>query len=158
MKKLLIVLFVLALSTLKSSDVNGQQVLWTTIKEMNEYKYLPIGDVKSKVVEFYDTYYYRQDQTGYDIDTFFKFLNKTIGKGVTNDRWREKLKENQTEKMVICMKTNSGSGSVISVIFLGEKSFDTINFSNTLFVEGGDINRQDEEFKRRFLKWYDSLM
>ena len=62
------------------------------------------------------------------------------------------------EKMVICMKTNNGSGSVISVIFLGEKSFDTINFSNTIFSEGGDINRQDEEFKRRFLKWYDSLM
>lgn len=158
MKKLLIVLFVLALSTLKSSDVNGQQVLWTTIKEMNEYKLLPIGEVKNKVVEFYDTYYYRQDQTGYDIDTFFKFLNKTIGKGLTNERWRDKLKENQTGKMVICMKTNNGSGSVISVIFLGEKSFDTINFSNTIFVEGSDINRQDEEFKRRFLKWYDSLM
>ncbi len=158
MKKVIYIVLFVVLGLFKSSDVSGQQVLWTTIKQMNEYKYLPISDVKSKVVEFYDTYYYRQDQTGYDIDTFFKFLNKTIGKGVTNDRWRDKLKEIQTEKMVICMKTNNGSGSVISVIFLGEKSFDTINFSNTIFSEGGDINRQDEEFKRRFLKWYDSLM
>jgi hypothetical protein len=158
MKKVIYIVLLVLFGLIKSSDVSGQQVLWTTIKQMDEYKYLPISDVKSKVVEFYDTYYYRQDQTGYDINTFIKFLNKTIGKGVTNDRWRDKLKEIQTEKMVICMKTNNGSGSVISVIFLGEKSFDTINFSNTIFSEGGDINRQDEEFKRRFLKWYDSLM
>jgi len=158
MKKVIYIVLFVVFGLIKSSDVSGQQVLWTTIKQMDEYKYLPISDVKSKVVEFYDTYYYRQDQTGYDINTFIKFLNKTIGKGVTNDRWRDKLKEIQTEKMVICMKTNNGSGSVISVIFLGEKSFDTINFSNTIFSEGGDINRQDEEFKRRFLKWYDSLM
>ena len=48
--------------------------------------------------------------------------------------FKKKMKEKNVNKLVLCFKTNSGKGSTISVLILGQKNFDMVGFTN---VYGG---------------------
>lgn len=154
MKKLLFVLLVVVLSTLKSSDVFGQQILWSTSKEMNDVKSIPLTMVKEKVMEYYDTYDYYVDHTGYDMEGFNKFI-EIFDKDSKIKRLKEELIKSDSKKIIICVKGNSENSSVTSVILMGEKNFDIINFTN-----GGlpGIQPTGNYRKVKFEKWFNTLM
>jgi hypothetical protein len=72
MKKVIYIVFLIVFGLIKSSDVSGQQVLWTTMDGIPNEKYIPVENVKGKVLEYYGTYQYYIDGSGYDIDSFLK--------------------------------------------------------------------------------------
>ena len=49
MKKVIYIVFLVLFGLIKSSDVRGQQVLWTTLEGIPNEKYIPVENVKSKV-------------------------------------------------------------------------------------------------------------
>lgn len=154
MKKFLFVIGVVVFSTLKSSDVFGQQFLWSTSKEITDVKSIPLTNVKEKVLEYYDTYDYYVDNTGYDIEGFNKFI-EIFEKDSKIKKLKEELSKNDTKKLVLCVKGNSNNSSVTSVIIMGEKNFDIINFTN-----GGltGIQPTGNYRKVKFEKWFNTLM
>jgi hypothetical protein len=154
MKKMFFVLLVVVLSTLKSSDVFGQQFLWSSSKEITNEKFVPIEDVKVKVMEYYDTYDYYVDGSGYDIDSFLKVFKL----GTQIGEFKKKMKEKNLNKLILCLKNNTGNGSTISVLILGQKNFDMVSFTNVLVDGVQPISHYSENGKMRFGKWFDTLM
>jgi hypothetical protein len=148
------VLLVVVLSTLKSSDVFGQQFLWSSSKEITNEKFVPIEDVKVKVMEYYDTYDYYVDGSGYDIDSFLKVFKL----GTQIGEFKKKMKEKNLNKLILCLKNNTGNGSTISVLILGQKNFDMVSFTNVLVDGVQPISHYSENGKMRFGKWFDTLM
>lgn len=145
---------VVVLSTLKSSDVFGQQFLWSSSKEITNEKFVPIEDVKVKVMEYYDTYDYYVDGSGYDIDSFLKVFKL----GTQIGEFKKKMKEKNLNKLILCLKNNTGNGSTISVLILGQKNFDMVSFTNVLVDGVQPISHYSENGKMRFGKWFDTLM
>jgi hypothetical protein len=145
------VLGVLILLFFGTTNVFSQQFLWSTSNEITDEKYLPIEDVKGKVLEYYDNYNFYVDQTGYNEEGFIeKFeMESTI------KRLKEVLNKSGLNSLVFCVKTNSGSSSVISVIIMGKKNFDVISFTNGLLV---GVQPTGTNFKGKFEKWFNTLM
>ncbi len=54
MKKLFCIVLLVLFGLIKSSDVSGQQILWTTSKQLFDAKYVPLDSVKVKVMEYFD--------------------------------------------------------------------------------------------------------
>ena len=154
MKKLLFVLLLVVLSTLKSSDIFGQQFLWSSSKDITNEKFVPIEDVKVKVMEYYNTYDYYIDGSGYDIDSFLKVFKL----GTQIGEFKMKMKEKNLNKLILCLKNNSGNGSTISVLILGQKNFDMVSFTNVVGDGVQPTSHYSENGKMRFGKWFDSLM
>ena len=53
----------------------AQQFLWTTA-ESTELEYIPIENVTSEVLNFYDFYEYYSDGSGYSKSNFLKMLER----------------------------------------------------------------------------------
>ncbi len=154
MKKVIYVFFLVLFGLIKSSDVSGQQVLWTTMDGIPNEKYIPVENVKGKVLEYYGTYQYYIDGSGYDIDSFLK----TFKLGSQIGEFKKIMKEKNVNKLVLCLKTNSGQGSTISVLILGQKNFDMVSFTNVVGT-GVQLTYSNIERDRiKFEKWFDSLM
>ena len=154
MKKVIYIVFLVLFGLIKSSDVSGQQVLWTTMEGLPNEKYIPVENVKSKVLEYYGTYEYYIDGSGYDIDSFLK----TFKLGSQIGEFKKKMNEKNVNKLVLCFKTNSGKGSTISVLILGQKNFDMVGFTN---VYGGGVQPTYSNIERdriKFEKWFDTLL
>lgn len=154
MKKVIYIVFGVLFGLIKSSDISGQQVLWTTMEGVPNEKYIPVENVKSKVLEYYGTYEYYIDGSGYDIDSFLK----TFKLGSQIGEFKKKMKEKNVNKLVLCFKTNTGKGSTISVLILGQKNFDMVGFTN---VYGGGVQPTYSYIERdriKFEKWFDTLM
>jgi hypothetical protein len=155
MKKLLFVLLVVVLSTLKSSNVFGQQFLWSTSKEITDVKSIPLTNVKGKVMEYYDTYRFYVDNTGYDVESFNKFI-ELFDSETKIKKLKDELTKSDTDKLVICVKGNSNNSSVISVIIMSKKNLDIINFTNGVSNLG--IQSTGDNNKNKFEKWFNTLM
>ena len=154
MKKVIYIVFVVLFGLFKSSDVSGQQVLWTTMDGIPNEKYIPVENVKGKVLEYYGTYQYYIDGSGYDIDSFLK----TFKLGSQIGEFKKIMKEKNVNKLVLCLKTNSGKGSTISVLILGQKNFDMVSFTNVVGT-GVQLTYSNIESDRiKFEKWFDTLM
>ncbi|MHA8088836.1 hypothetical protein U8593_00885 [Aquirufa antheringensis] len=154
MKKVIYIVFLVLFGLIKSSNVSGQQVLWTTMEGIPNEKYIPVENVKSKVLEYYGTYEYYIDGSGYDIDSFLK----TFKLGSQIGEFNKKMKEKNVNKLVLCLKTNSGKGSTISVLILGQKNFDMVGFTN---VVGDGVQPTYSNIERdriKFEKWFDTLL
>lgn len=154
MKKFLFVLWVIVFSTLKSSDVFGQQFLWSSSKEITNEKFVPLDEVKEKVMEFYDTYDYYIDGSGYDIGSFLKVFKL----GTQIGEFKKRMKEKNLNKLVLCLKNNTGKGSTISVLIIGQKNFDMVSFTNVVGVGVQTTYSNIERDRRKFEKWFDTLM
>lgn len=154
MKKLFFVLLVGVLTTLKSSDVIGQQFLWSSSKEITNEKFVPIEDVKVKVLEYYDTYDYYVDGSGYDIDSFLKVFKL----GTQIGEFKKKMKEKNLNKLILCLKNNTGKGSTISVLILGQRNFDMVSFTNVVGDGVQPTSHYSKDGKLRFEKWFNTLM
>ncbi len=154
MKKVIYIVLFVVFGLFKSSDVSGQQVLWTTMDGIPNEKYIPVENVKSKVLEYYGTYEYYIDGSGYDIDSFLK----TFKLGSQIGEFKKKMKEKKVEKLVLCLKNNSGKGSTISVLILGQKNFDMVSFTNVVGDGVQPTSTYVERERMKFEKWFDSLM
>ncbi len=154
MKKVIYIVLFVVFGLIKSSDVSGQQVLWTTMDGIPNEKYIPVENVKSKVLEYYGTYEYYIDGSGYDIDSFLK----TFKLGSQIGEFKKKMKERKVDKLVLCLKTNSGKGSTISVLILGQKNFDMVSFTNVVGTGVQNTSNYVERERMKFEKWFDTLM
>ncbi len=154
MKKVIYIVLGVLLGLIKSSDVNGQQLLWTTMDGIPNEKYIPVENVKGKVLEYYGTYEYYIDGSGYDIDSFLK----TFKLGSQIGEFKKKMKEKKVDKLVLCLKTNSGKGSTISVLILGQKNFDMVSFTNVVGTGVQNTSNYVERERMKFEKWFDTLM
>ena len=154
MKKVVYIVLFVVFGLIKSSDVSGQQVLWTTMDGIPNEKYIPVENVKGKVLEYYGTYQYYIDGSGYDIDSFLK----TFKLGSQIGEFKKKMKGKKVEKLVLCLKTNSGKGSTISVLILGQKNFDMVSFTNVVGTGVQNTSNYVERERMKFEKWFDTLM
>jgi phosphorylcholine metabolism protein LicD len=155
MKKLLFIVLILTLGSLKSTQVYGQQFLWSTSKDITDVKSIPLTEVKGKVMEYYDTYRYYVDNTGYDVESFNKFI-ELFDSETKIKKLKDELTKSDTDKLVMCVKGNQNNSSVISVIIMSKKNLDIINFTNGVSNLG--IQSTGDNNKNRFEKWFNTLM
>jgi hypothetical protein len=154
MKKVFCIVILVLFGLIKSSDVSGQQILWTTSKQLFDAKYVPLDSVKVKVMEYYDNNEYYVDNTGYDINRFLKIFKEDSKIGV----YKKKLKELKIKKIVFCFKSNPGNGSIITVIFLGEKNFDMLSFSEVFSSGSQHTYPEDSQKRAKFSNWLNSVL
>ncbi len=154
MKKILFIVLVLTLVSLKSTQVYGQQFLWSTSKEITDVKSIPLTNVKEKVMEYYDTYKFYVDNTGYDVESFNKFI-EIFGSETKIKKLKDELTKSETSKLVICVKGNSNNSSVISVIIMSKTNLDIVNFTNGV-IPG--LQTTGDYSKNKFEKWFNTLM
>ena len=136
----LISIFCLSLLT---QTLYAQQFLWTTA-ESTEFEYLPIENVTSEVLNYYDFYKYYSDGSG-------ERYNEN------SENW-ESLKKSiiEIEELtVFALKDNLGKGSVILVVLISSKGVDMVAFTNNFELDAIDTSPYDKD---KFEKWFNSLL
>src|SRR5690606_10622860 len=111
--------------------VFGQQFLWSTIKADSmdhiDAKYIPIENVKSEILKFYDFYDLYFDGTGFSKDGFVKTIesSNTI-KTASISGWADvkKMIYKIEQPSVFAFKSNDGSGSYITVLSINGSNVD----------------------------------
>jgi hypothetical protein len=157
MKKLIIIILLITSNTSFS-----QQFLWTT----NSNGLFPNSNIKviskeivlDKILEYYEAYKFYYDLTGFTKVGFFEKYGETYSE---NDDW-QKFKKSvlETKEFTIsCIKSNSGTGSLITVFMANKDNFDVINFSNEVGIGSlSTTNGRVESEKQRFVKFCRLLM
>lgn len=147
----------------------GQQFLWTTnpngLFPNSDMKVISNDQVLEKLETYFQTYDYYYDETGYTKDGFFKkFEGSSTYKTssvVNKNRWGS-FKKNVLEikeTTIVCMKSNDGDGSSISILVVNKNNFDSFHFSNRgTFGSISTYNGKIEDDKNRFIKFYKSLI
>jgi len=160
-------LFILLFVSLNSF---GQQYLWTTnpngLFPNSDMKVIPKNQVLEKLETYFQTYDYYYDFTGFTKDGFFKeFEGSSTYKTssvVNKNKWvlfKKSVREIK-ETTIICIKSNDGNGSSISILVVNKNNFDSFRFSNRgmLFGSISTYNGRNEDEKNRFIKFYRSLI
>ena len=162
MKKLILLLLLFSISFISL----GQQFLWTTNQNglfpNSEMKVISKEDVLDKLLDYYETYNFYYDGSGFTKDGFFRMFQNSNSYQDTDKMDWEKFKKGISEIQdltIICMKSNEGSGSNISILILSKNNFDMIRFSNQL-EEGGiyTYNSKSQYERMKFIKFYNSLI
>ncbi|GGG51613.1 hypothetical protein [Bizionia arctica] len=149
MNKLISLLFLLLLT----QGLYAQQFLWSTI-ENDDFEYVSIENVTSRVLDIYDVYEYYSDGTGYSKSDFLNIMEKYSG----NSKNWEELKKTITEidnLTVFAIKDNLGNGSVILIVMVSPKGVDIVAFTNNYEL---DIINTSPYDKEKFEKWFNSLL
>ncbi|WP_288956161.1 hypothetical protein [uncultured Polaribacter sp.] len=136
---------------LLNSSAFGQQFLWSTIeKDSIAEKHIPLEYVNNEILKFYDHYEKHYDLSGYSKKRFIE----EIDYGFDDWKWINDI----NDLTVFAVKSNTGSGSVVLVMFISEKNINLIIFSNQ--VLGRNFNYQSNyEFERKkFETWLKTLM
>lgn len=157
MKKFILIVF-LIISNISFS----QQFLWTTnnngLFPNSNIKIIPKEQVLDKILEYYEAYKFYDDLTGFTKAGFLEKYGMTYSE---NDDW-QKFKKSvlETKELTIsCIKSNSGTGSLITVFMANKDNFDVINFSNEAGRSSlSTTNGRMESEKQRFVKFCKSLM
>ena len=139
-----------------ASSVFGQQFLWTTVKDtVNKWeKYVPLDNVTSEVLNYYDLYEFYFDGSGFSKDGFFEFIEKFEN---NSDDWgvlKKKIYE-IGDLTVFAFKGNSGQGSFVFVMCISKNNVNLIMFSNN--YEPGCIMTHGSE-REKFTKWFKTLL
>ena len=151
MKKIKLLLCILIFSSIGYS----QQLLWSTLDNSTS-KYVPIENITSEVLEFYDHYDLYFDGAGY---TKSSFLNSIEKYGDKSQNWKD-FKQGilKIEKLtVFALRCNSGKGSVVLIICVTKDSVNFISFSNN-YEFGSQVIIHDESEKEKFSKWFQTLL
>jgi len=149
MKKIGLIISFIALT----SSVFGQQFLWSTVKDSTS-KYVPLKNVISEVLNFYDQYEYYYDYSGFSKERFFEFVEKFEN---NSKDWKiVKKKINEIEDlMVFALRDNLGRGSVVSVICFSKDNVNLIIFSNTYEP---DCLLTYSTRREKFANWFRTLL
>jgi len=157
MKKFILIVFLIMSNTSFS-----QQFLWTTnnngLFPNSNIKVIPKEQVLDKILEYYEVYTWYYDLTGFTKAGFFEKFGKTYSANTSWQKFKKSVFETK-ELTINCIKSNSGSGSSITVLIVNKDNFEVISFSNE--AGGGSLstyNGRDEREKQQFLKFYKSLI
>lgn len=140
-----------------ASTAFGQQFLWSTVKDTTS-KYVPIDDISSKVLEFYDHYEYYYDGAGYSKDGFVKSFEASQSyKNSSTSGWKNFKKKIYEIKdlAVFAIRLNSGKGSEVMVLCISKENVNTLVFSNTYGRDALFTHSSDRE---KFAKWFETLL
>ena len=148
--KRLILLFCL---TILTQTLYAQQFLWTTAQS-TELEYIPIENVTSEVLNFYDFYDYYSDGSGYSKSNFLKLLEKYSENSKSWESLKKSIIEIE-ELTVFALKDNLGQGSVILVVLISSKGVDMVAFTNNFELDAIHTSPYD---KQKFEKWFNSLL
>ena len=135
----------------------GQQFLWTTLKD-SATKYVPLENVTNKVLEFYDSYKFYYDGSGYSKDGFFKMFESSQSyKNFNTSRWKDLKKKiyEMDSLTVIAFRSNLGQGSVILVMCISKENVNLISFSNN-YEQDAMLTFSTE--REKFSKWFKTLL
>lgn len=160
MKKILITTIFYFVLGFYGSSVMGQQFLWTTnpkgLFTNSPMKVISKDEVKNKLLDYYESYKFYYDYTGFTKEGFFdKFKEYIVGND--NSKWEVFKKSfSQTDELTISsIKGNLGNGSVIMILIVSKNNFDMIVFSNE--IDKGYISTFKWEIDK-FIKFYKSLI
>src|SRR5690606_26733589 len=103
-----------------------QQFLWSTTK-INDVKLIPIASVSEKIFDYYNTYEYYRDLTGFSKSGFEKFLNESPNFNKLIN-WNSSLIF--TDSAAFAFKGNNGNGSIITVVLVQKENVDVISFTS----------------------------
>lgn len=161
MKNILFLLF-----TLISLSSFGQQFLWTTNKNglfpNSDIKVISKNDVLKKLLEYYETYKFYYDLTGYTKSGFIrKQENSNSFLEIDNIKWSEFKKNisDISELTITCLKDPTRTGSDITILIINKDNVEIIVFTNEMyqgFIYTNNGTRSDD--KNRFIKFYKSLV
>ena len=156
MRKFTFIIFL----TLLTSSVFSQQFLWSTTKDttFKFMRYVPVENVLSEVLQFYEQYKFYFDGSGYSKDGFIKnFENTQSFKSSSNSRWKELKKKiyEINDLTVFAFKDNLGHGSLILVVCVTKENVDMLSFSNNI---ERDAMRTSEYGKEKFTNWFRTII
>ena len=140
----------------------GQQFLWTTnsngLFPNSSFKIIPKEQVLDKILEYYEAYMFYYDLTGYTKDEFFNTQGKSFSANADWQKVKKSVYEIR-ELTITSIKSNSGTGSSILILISNKDNFEAIRFSNEV-GRGAEstLNGQSENNKKRFIKFYQSLI
>jgi len=131
----------------------GQQFLWSTVKDSTS-KYVPLENVTSEVLNFYDLYKYYLDVSGFSKDGFFEFANKFGINSADLKDFKKRIYEIE-ELTVFAFRANFGRGSTILVANISKKDINMVVFTNA--YEANCISTYESD-RDKFARWYRTLL
>ncbi|MDP2176491.1 MAG: hypothetical protein Q8K70_11330 [Bacteroidota bacterium] len=134
-----------------SSTTFAQQFLWSTVlpDSGTAKKYVPLENVETEVLTFYDQYPYYFDLSGYNKQRFIK----EITFGFDDWTWLNKI-ETLT---VFAYKSNTGQGSVIMLLCVSKDNVNLLLFSNDIMAHKNPQSTSEYE-RGKFMKWFKTLL
>ena len=130
----------------------GQQFLWSTANSTSS-KYIPIEEVNEEILKFYDHYELYLDGAGYNKDSFFKEIGKYGGSSSSWINFKNEIRKIE-ELTVFAIRTNSGKGSEVMVLFITKDNINVVVFTNS-YETGSNICIAHKRDK--FTKWLETL-
>lgn len=146
----LILLFSLSILT---QTLSAQQFLWTTA-ESTELEYIPIDNVTSEVLNFYDFYDYYSDGSVYSKSNFLKMLER-YDESTENWKLLKKRIIEIEELTAFALKDNLGKGSVVLIVLISSRGVDMVAFTNNFELDAIHTTPYD---KQKFERWFNSLL
>src|SRR5690554_1798142 len=154
-----IVFFLIFMSMLMPAV--SQQVIWSTVENDSiggrAIKHVPIDEVIHEVGKFYDFYDFYYDGTGYSKEMQAVEFEAAEKNDPGNSSLRSFMlrKFSSVEPVAVCLKTNEGRGSIISVIYINGSNLDMLAYSNQ-YEEGGNFAHNVD--REKFLNWFRQVM
>lgn len=134
-----------------SSFVSGQQFLWSTIEEDSiSQKIVPVHLLNDEILKFYDHYELHYDFTGYSKERFIKESSYGF------DDW--KFLNDITALTVLALRSNTGTGSAVLVMFITEKNINLIVFSNEMIEDNVNYIYNSSSERKKFSTWLQTLV
>lgn len=137
-------------------------MLWSTsINETfdnKELKHVPIENVTSEVLKFYDFYSWYYDGTGFSKDALIKSSSPSTGvvsSIMSAQKDLKKLLFSLNVPTVFAVKGNDGKGSYVVVFYVNEHNIDIIAFSNNLLGQGSQSTTSNIG---KFRRWFNGLL
>lgn len=131
-----------------------QQFLWSTTKiddhEGSDVKLIPIASVSEKIFDYYNTYEYYRDLTGFSRTGFERFLNESPNFDKLIN-WNSSLIS--TDSAAFAFKGNNGNGSIITVVLVQKENVDVISFTSE-YQPGYNHLINKDKFKRWFYSFW----
>lgn len=126
-----------------------QQFLWSTTK-ISDVKVIPLESVSEKIFDYYNTYQYYRDLSGFSKTGFEKFLNESPNFNKLIN-WNSSLFF--TDSAAFAFKGNNGNGSIITVVLVQKENVDVISFTNE-YQPGYNHLISKDKFKRWFYSFW----
>ena len=128
----------------------SQQFLWSTFEtDTISQKVVSIKDVNKEILKFYSHYDKHYDLSGYSKERFIKEEDYGF------EDWE--FINDIEELTVFALKSNTGSGSIVLVMFISKRNINLIIFTNNPIEYDSNYLFNSEYKKDKFENWLDTL-
>lgn len=138
-----------------NSSVFGQQLLWST-SEDTALKHVPLENVRSEVLSFFDHYKLYYDGAGYSKSNFFRVIEKYDDESESWKNFKQIILKIES-LTVFAIRSNSGKGSEVLVICVTKENVNFISFSNN-YESGAQIIINTQREREKFANWFETLL